>query len=196
MFDTKKFYLGTLCKKGHEDYDEGGIGQSTIKSLGSLRLLSNGRCVKCMNEYNKEYNSKKENKIRKKKRDEKYLSNPDNKERKKKLDIKYREEHKKEMKEYSKEYRSKPENKKKAKDNSLKWHYGISLEEYNTLYEKQNGNCKICGEHFDSLYVDHDHVTGKVRGLLCIKCNSAIGLLNEDKTIFQKAINYLEEIEE
>lgn len=74
--------------------------------------------------------------------------------------------------------------------------YGITVDQYNTLFLKQEGKCLICGKHQRelkmTLRIDHDHNTGKIRGLLCHGCNTAIGLLNEDIDIFKRAIQYLE----
>ena len=72
--------------------------------------------------------------------------------------------------------------------------YGITLEDYDVLYEKQNGVCAICGlpEITLRLQVDHCHATGKIRGLLCLYCNNVIGKANDDTVILKKAIKYLE----
>lgn len=79
---------------------------------------------------------------------------------------------------------------------SLRRFYGITIEEYETMVNAQNGNCAICGrnksEFKTSLHVDHDHKTGKIRGLLCSNCNSGIGNLRDDVSLLKKAINYLE----
>ena len=78
---------------------------------------------------------------------------------------------------------------------NLKSKYGITLEEYNVLLEKQNGVCYICKQTSDTkkLAVDHNHETGENRKLLCGKCNMALGLLNEDKDIMLQMIRYIEE---
>lgn len=86
----------------------------------------------------------------------------------------------------------------------LKIKFGISIEDYKNLLEKQNNKCAICGEKELSLYnkkiktlaVDHCHKTGKVRGLLCMKCNTAIGSLKENVEILDKAKTYLMNHEE
>lgn len=61
--------------------------------------------------------------------------------------------------------------------------YGISIEDYNGLFEKQDGRCKVCRIHQSELSrrlcVDHDHKTGEVRGLLCNKCNTNIAELEK-----------------
>jgi acetyltransferase-like isoleucine patch superfamily enzyme len=77
--------------------------------------------------------------------------------------------------------------------------FGILLSEYNELFEKQKGCCAICGIHQNiinpkkSLGVDHDHRTGKIRGLLCDRCNRAIGLLNDNINSINSAEKYLTE---
>lgn len=74
--------------------------------------------------------------------------------------------------------------------------YGITLQQYEIMFIEQNGSCAICsikqeevGRNFD---VDHDHKTGIVRGLLCVNCNTALGLLKEDKNRAEKMFQYLE----
>lgn len=78
----------------------------------------------------------------------------------------------------------------------LKTLYKISREEYDQMFETQKGCCAICGvhqdDHFRSLSVDHNHETGKVRGLLCGQCNVGMGNLRDDVHILQKAIAYLQ----
>ena len=60
---------------------------------------------------------------------------------------------------------------------SLKQRYGMTLEAYEEMVEKQEGRCLICGELPPALFIDHDHATGKVRGLLCPRCNGALGVI-------------------
>lgn len=72
----------------------------------------------------------------------------------------------------------------------LKHKYGITLEEYQNLLTEQENKCAICKREIQ-LCVDHDHVTGKTRGLLCHACNRAIGLLKENEEILINAINYV-----
>jgi len=89
-------------------------------------------------------------------------------------------------KEYAKVY---------AKNNSLKRLYNITIEDYNLMFEKQKGCCKICNIHqsktLKNLFVDHNHETGEVRALLCHNCNTAIGLIKEDTNVLASAIKYL-----
>ncbi len=86
-------------------------------------------------------------------------------------------------------------NQNKIKDYKLRKKYGISLDEYNIMFDKQNGKCHICNTHQDDLHkklvVDHDHCTGNIRGLLCDKCNRGLGHFNDDIEMLQRAIDYL-----
>lgn len=70
--------------------------------------------------------------------------------------------------------------------------YGITIRDFELFVQAQSGRCLICQrEEGESLHVDHDHETGAVRGLLCGKCNKAIGLLDEDPALFRAAERYL-----
>lgn len=72
--------------------------------------------------------------------------------------------------------------------------YGMTLGDYDARVSKQNGTCAICGDRPVNrpLFVDHDHVTGKIRGLLCLTCNSGLGHFRDSTDRLQKAISYLE----
>jgi hypothetical protein len=74
----------------------------------------------------------------------------------------------------------------------LKAKYGMTPEDFDALLERQGHRCAICGvPGGEDLHVDHDHQMNEVRGLLCGKCNKAIGLLSEDPKIVRAAENYL-----
>jgi hypothetical protein len=77
-----------------------------------------------------------------------------------------------------------------------KHRYGLSVEEYAALAAVAGGKCQVCGQPpkapFKTLDVDHDHVTGKVRGLLCRPCNTAVGVTNEDPGILRALADYIE----
>lgn len=85
------------------------------------------------------------------------------------------------------------------KELKLKSTYGISMEEFITLLDSQEHKCAICAKGLSGkvnsrdlkAYVDHNHETGTVRGILCLYCNSLIGYCREDKLVLQSAINYL-----
>lgn len=77
----------------------------------------------------------------------------------------------------------------------LKREFELTLEQYNDLFQKQQGRCAICGVHQSkinkALAVDHSHRNNKIRGLLCMNCNRGIGLLKDDPSILQRAMIYL-----
>lgn len=78
----------------------------------------------------------------------------------------------------------------------VKTKYGISLGDYDALLESQGGVCALCGTDTPGgrgrFNIDHDHQTGKIRGVLCSPCNLAIGLVKEDTLILYRMIDYLE----
>ena len=84
----------------------------------------------------------------------------------------------------------------KYKNYSLRYSYGITLEEYNQMFIEQEGCCKICNTHQSALkrklFVDHCHTTGAVRGLLCQPCNTLLGQAKDDVEILKNAISYLQ----
>lgn len=88
--------------------------------------------------------------------------------------------------------------------NQIKAKYGLSKKEYESLAEAQNNKCAICFEEESALNVwdrektrklavDHDHSTGIVRGLLCYRCNTTLGKVNDNIEILENMIKYLEE---
>lgn len=97
----------------------------------------------------------------------------------------------------------------RARASHMQRTYGITLEQYTSIYDAQDGKCAICGtpgksratemtNHRKSgdsgvLAVDHDHATGEVRGLLCRGCNQGIGNLRESADLLRKAAAYLDE---
>lgn len=79
------------------------------------------------------------------------------------------------------------------RDRWLRRAYGISLEHYQELARSQDDCCGICRmAAARTLAVDHDHVTGAIRGLLCADCNRAIGLFRDDPGLLRAAANYIE----
>jgi len=85
----------------------------------------------------------------------------------------------------------------KVRASQRKTLYGITPDEYERMRSGQRDTCAIClvherrGSRNKNLCVDHDHVTGKVRGLLCSGCNSALGHMNENPAWLMRAIQYL-----
>lgn len=110
----------------------------------------------------------------------------------------YAERNKESISEYKSEWKRKNPYRKddKARDSYLKRKYGISLEQYYELLEKQNGCCAVCERHEDvfktRLAVDHSHKTGRVRGLLCTACNYRLVAKHEDGNLLRKIADYIE----
>lgn len=93
-------------------------------------------------------------------------------------------------------YRESNGGKKCEKASKLKTRYGLSWTQYNDLFARHLSCCAICGKHVSELkkglVVDHCHKSGKIRGLLCYPCNSALGGLKDDISLMKSAIKYLE----
>ena len=81
------------------------------------------------------------------------------------------------------------------RDGIIRNQYGITLAQYNEMLETQDYKCAICGNEDEvegrRLAIDHCHTTGKIRGLLCGKCNRGLGLFYDNTTALTKAIDYL-----
>lgn len=72
------------------------------------------------------------------------------------------------------------------------WKYGLTLEEYNSLLDSQDGVCAVCGgPNKRAMVIDHDHETGEIRGLLCDSCNRGLGFFSDDPDLLSKASEYL-----
>ena len=127
-----------------------------------------------------------------------------------KAGILYRIRHADDIKKKREAYRSNPENREKNRVYAREYQkrkpeiqrirllakYGITLEDYNILLANQNGCCAICGTVKNgkrmNFVIDHNHETGKVRGLLCTQCNAGIGNFKENLLSLSKAAEYLE----
>jgi hypothetical protein len=106
-------------------------------------------------------------------------------------------------KKLAKRYRQTPEDRRKYYqkrkrdiiNSRLLRNFGITLEQYEKKLEEQNGKCEICGltpiENKKSLAVDHDHNSGRVRGLLCNNCNVAVGFLKDNVDKAKKMTEYI-----
>jgi len=85
------------------------------------------------------------------------------------------------------------------KDRIRKWwlnkKYNITVEQFDQMVEMQNNKCAICGSSLEGIkqnrHVDHDHKTGKVRGILCHKCNRGLGYFNDDPVLLKSAAEYV-----
>ena len=85
---------------------------------------------------------------------------------------------------------------KKQRQYYIRHKYGLEWDRYIEMVDEQSNRCAICGRHREEfkkeLVVDHDHETGKVRGLLCYACNNGIGNLQDDPDVVRRAVEYLE----
>jgi len=97
--------------------------------------------------------------------------------------------------------RERTRGRKHRRKHKLKTRYGLTVETYDKMLREQSHRCAICGSQERQLHnatakrtrlsVDHDHKTGKVRGLLCAKCNRALGVFQDDPNIVHAAYQYL-----
>ena len=107
----------------------------------------------------------------------------------------WREAHPIKAKRRIKEYRNKHPDRVKqtARKVHLMKKFGITQEDYLQILAQQNGVCAICGHppKKRNLAIDHDHKTGKIRGLLCYMCNYGLGVFRDDIKRLKAAANYL-----
>lgn len=78
--------------------------------------------------------------------------------------------------------------------------YGLTIEEFNSLFDRVGRRCEICSDPLqvgeykkDVACIDHEHSTGRVRGILCLGCNAAIGKFKDSPNLLRKAAEYLEQ---
>jgi len=100
--------------------------------------------------------------------------------------------------------KAKPKSKERISKSRFAWNvkkmYGLTPNDYQAMFDRQRGVCAICGDVETAqfrgkprrLSIDHNHQTGNVRGLLCSRCNVALGLLGEDAGRIQKCLDYLQ----
>lgn len=90
------------------------------------------------------------------------------------------------------EYARSPKGHVVVRSRRLKYTYGITLAKYEQILTAQNGACGICGRITSkALHVDHDHETGKIRGLLCNRCNLGLGLFDDSALVLLRASRYM-----
>jgi hypothetical protein len=91
------------------------------------------------------------------------------------------------------------ENPEKIRDTKLKQTYGVGIEYFNVKLKEQDGVCAGCGRNYKvkwrgkevEMSLDHNHKTGEPRGVLCIKCNRGLGLLEENPQTMLNLIEYI-----
>lgn len=95
---------------------------------------------------------------------------------------------------YQSRYNERPSRKARDREGHLRRKFGITQGDYEAMLEAQGAGCAICGDPPPdgvSLHVDHDHDTGVVRGLLCIRCNNALGALRESDELLLRGAAYV-----
>lgn len=125
-----------------------------------------------------------------------WVNNPD---KKKLKSNKYSAAHRTKKREYDKHYSKTDKSKRTQLNCHYKRNYDLTLGQVNEMFVKQKGCCAICGIHYSELHrrldIDHNHITGNVRGLLCHKCNVLMGMVLADSgealDILCSAISYL-----
>lgn len=80
------------------------------------------------------------------------------------------------------------------KDKNLQRDHGITLADFQRILERQEGRCAICKcvPRGKNIHLDHDHLTGKIRGILCVRCNAGLGMFRDDPENMRRACEYLE----
>ena len=103
----------------------------------------------------------------------------------------------KRRREYMKKFNASEAGQRARTARSIKERCGLTIDEYDEAYDKQEGKCKICGVHGERhgrgrLVVDHCHLSNRFRALLCGPCNSALGLFQESEDIMRSAVAYIQ----
>ncbi len=154
-------------------------------------------CRSCGSIKNADYRDRPGNREKARRVNADYRDRPGNREKARRVNADYRASQEGKQKFASQEFRQRVRSypsraKTPQRAANLKAKYGLSLDDYQTMLEQQNGSCMICkaipNKH---LAVDHCHTTGKIRGLLCGKCNTGLGLFYDDHDLLLTAATYL-----
>ena len=167
------------------------LNEKLCGHCGSLKLLSEfgvnrksrdgrrGECRACHNIYNKQL----------------LLKNPQYRESQQRNSRSWGKTHKLWKRQYIREYVATHSEQVRDYKRRMKWgkKFGLTEEQVGHMYEEQNGRCRICGrtegESKQSFCIDHDHTTGIIRGLLCVRCNLGLGFVEHH---FDKIMEHLE----
>ena len=145
-------------------------------------------CKSCKSQYDKQYY--KEHKEEKSQYHKQYRK--EHKEERRQYNKQYCKEHKEEIRQQSKQYYA--EHKEEIGQHQIKYKYGLSLGKYKAMLKAQDNKCAICRKTFVDArhtFVDHDHNTGEVRGILCNNCNTVLGHSHDDPEVLLRAAVYL-----
>lgn len=159
------------------------IGRPCRRCNGFERYVNGHSCVACM----KMNTASRDPAISKRYYDKKRASGPI---RPRSLDFSLDKFKEQEHLKYIKERQFRPLARQKYE---LKRKYGMTLDEFYQLHVKQEGKCKACKCSKHNLVVDHCHVTGRIRGLLCSSCNKALGFAQDSVDILKSLVEYLED---
>lgn len=104
----------------------------------------------------------------------------------------WQQENKEHLHAYRREYRQR--RKSEERNAYLRRTFGVSNDDYDALLRAQADGCAICGRPpgKSSLHIDHDHDSGRIRGLLCVGCNNALGQFRDRADLLSRAANYLD----
>jgi DNA repair exonuclease SbcCD ATPase subunit len=178
MFDEKEYQKAYA--ESHKEH---------LKEYKKAYRLANLEKIK---KHSKKYRNANKDKIKETNR----IYHAENKDERNKQMTKYRIANRDKLNEIAKSKRTPEKNKKYA----IKSTYGLTLEQYNSMLNQTGGKCPICDVEFKRKgdgggkhpCVDHCHKTGKVRGIICSKCNAGIGNLNDNIQRIRKAADWLE----
>jgi len=161
------YFTGIPCRNGHI----------------SKRRTADNKCLKCQSEHKRRQRKNRPKEVRAK------------------VNAYYQKTKDRQLELRRKNYKENESVRLKKRNRDLKKAYNISIEDYLFLEAVQDNKCAICRgnqrnkrtNYFD---VDHNHKTGKVRGLLCTNCNQGIGKFQDNKELLLHAYNYLEDSED
>lgn len=89
--------------------------------------------------------------------------------------------------------------KNRSKESFLRNKWKLTIDDFESMMNKQDRKCAICGKREDEMkrgfHIDHNHATGKIRGLLCLNCNTGLGMFKDNPKLISKAKEYLEACE-
>jgi len=145
---------------------------------------------KYMREYMREYSKRPEYKAHKAEYDRDYRRT--NTERIRTYKQQYDREHREENTERMRTWRTDSEHQTSISHYARKAKYGIMRDEYESMLVEQEGCCLICGQLMHPPCIDHDHDTDEVRGLLCVRCNTMLGMALDNPDILRSGASYLE----
>lgn len=163
------------------------IGQPCVKCNTSIRFTTNCHCAQCNKTSLRGYHKANREKAQQYKREKQPIATQQLRE--------WRDAHPEQSKAIIKKSQNKRQQSGKRRIYDLRYRYGLTQEQFDQMNERQGYACAICRLAWSEevvMSVDHDHTDGRVRGLLCGKCNRMIGLSGDNVVILRQAIGYLE----